>query len=133
MERIRAGETPSECSLVPAAGVLAGVGAELRGLASTVDEMESLVGNLIVAGAFFGSDSVYQLQALDHLRQSLQGIADFLDGLSANLPETRVDANAASAGVKLSQLRRALTGFAITGDNQCATDSGAFELFENVA
>ncbi len=119
--------------MVPASDLLLETGRELRALAENVDEMESLIGNLIVAGAFGGSQSVYQLQYLDHLRQSLGGIADFLEAISKSLPDHHIDALAATASLTLCDLSRRLSRIQVElqcGDEQ---DAGDYLAFENVA
>lgn len=125
--------TTQKVHMVPAADLLLGTGTELRALAANVDEMESLVGNLIVAGAFGGSQSVYQLQYLDRLRQSLVGIADFLDAISKSLPDHQIDAVEASASLTLSDLSRRLARICGETANAAEQDGGELHVFEQVA
>lgn len=129
MKSLSIANAACEAELVPSAEVLMGIGHELRTLAGGVDDIEELVSNLVVAGSFRGSASLYQLQSLDKLRQSLEGIADFLDVLSNVLPNSRFDPSPAAGVVKLADLSRRLSLAADPGF--CDEDEvGEFEAFQ---
>jgi len=127
---VKAGDT-LDTALVPLADVLETISAELRELATSVDGLEALVGNLVVAGGFGGSQSVYEFQTLDRLRQSISGIADFLDAARIVPGDCRVDAVKASQSVTLTALSRRL---AMQKDDEGSVDAcGSLELFDDVA
>lgn len=113
------------------AAVLSGVGSELRSLAIIIEELEELIANLVVAGAFAGSPSVYKLQALDKVCQTLEGLADFIDALKDLVPECQIDVELAGRLIKISDLSRRLSG-------ECSEDAGEIndgqcEVFDAVA
>lgn len=110
----------------PISQLLTRASAELRDMASVTDDLEALVGNLVLAGSFGTSNSIYDLQKLDLLRQSIAGIADFLDGICrSSHPGWTVDSNSAAETVKLAGLSERLRGAAAQEDY--VADS--FELF----
>ena len=113
----------------PVAQLLDRAVVEMRDLTSVVNELEALVGNLVLAGSFGTSNSIYDLQKLDFLRQSIGGIADFLDGirLSAD-PQWAVDTEMAAAPVKLADLAARLRGGLETA-SIADSDADCFELF----
>ena len=117
---------------VPVAGTLQRTSQELRGLADVADGIQSLVGELLVDRKSGDMGSLLQLQRLDHLRQSIAGIGDFLEALAATAPKHwLLDAAAASRVVSVSELGRRL---ASTHDGRLAAYSasaGEYELFDN--
>ncbi len=117
--------------LVPTVDVLAKISTELRELAASVDGLEALVGNLVVAGGFGGSQSVYEFQTLDRLRQSISGIADFLEAAQIVPDDCRIDALKASKAVTLAALSRRLA--MQTNEDAAADECGLLELFDDVA
>lgn len=111
--------------------VLAIVSAEVRMLSDTAGDLQDLIGNLVVAGAFGGSQSLYQLQSLDRLCQSLNAVADFLDGVaSGSSVEWKVDVSDAARAVKLADVCDRLTG-RTAGDESSGDLTGEFDDFEN--
>lgn len=113
---------------VPVPDVLRTTSDEVRMLAGSAADLQNLIGNLVVAGAFGGSQSIYELQNLDRLCQNLDAIADFLDGLSESaLPAWKVDVASAAKMIKLADVAQRLTGQ--TDDGQNAT--GEFDDFDN--
>ncbi len=113
---------------LPVPDVLLTVSNEVRMMADSAGDLQSLIGNLVVAGAFSGSQSIYELQSLDRLCQNLGAVADFLRGLSGNAsPEWKVDVRRAAEAVKLADVSERLTGRnAASGDT-----TGEFEEFES--
>lgn len=113
---------------VPVPDVLRTTSDEVRMLAGSAADLQNLIGNLVVAGAFGGSQSIYELQNLDRLCQNLDAIADFLDGLSESaLPAWKVDVASAAKTIKLADVAQRLTGQ--TADSQNAT--GDFDDFDS--
>lgn len=113
---------------VPVSDALRTTSDEVRMLAGSAADLQNLIGNLVVAGAFSGSHSIYELQNLDRLCQNLDAIADFLDGLSDSaLPGWKVDVATAAKTIKLADVAQRLTGQ--TADSQNAT--GEFEDFDS--
>ncbi|WP_409561304.1 hypothetical protein [Hyphomicrobium sp. MC8b] len=113
---------------VPVPDVLRTTSDEVRMLAGSAADLQNLIGNLIVAGAFGGSQSIYELQNLDRLCQNLDAIADFLDGLSESaLPAWKIDVASAAKTIKLADVAQRLTGQ--TADSQNAT--GDFDDFDS--
>lgn len=103
---------------------------ELRDLSSVVNELEALVGNLVLAGSFGSSNSIYDLQKLDHMRQHISGVADFLHGIRRiSEPNWTVDTLEASADVKLAELSNRLRGGISVPTEIDGSDAGHFELF----
>lgn len=105
--------------------------AEMRDLTSVVNDLEALVGNLVLAGSFGSSHSIYDLQKLDRVRQNIGGIADFLDGISrSSAPEWSIETDKAAASVKLADLSERLRGSA-AGSATAKDDAGDFEMFDS--
>lgn len=87
------------------------VGTEMRELAAVVNDLEMLVGNLVIAGAFGSTTSIYDLQKLDHLRQSIGGIAEFVEGIGRCAdPAWKVNVPKAAEAVTLAELCDRLRG-----------------------
>lgn len=113
---------------VPVPEILTTVSHEMRMLSDTAGDLQDLIGNLVVAGAFGGSQSLYELQSLDRLCQNLGAVADFLGGLAkSSSPDWKVDIFDASKAVKLADVCDRLTGRK-SGDGDA---TGDFEDFEN--
>ncbi|CCB67513.1 MULTISPECIES: hypothetical protein [unclassified Hyphomicrobium] len=113
---------------VPVPDVLRTTSDEVRMLAGSAADLQNLIGNLVVAGAFGGSQSIYELQNLDRLCQNLDAIADFLNGLSESaLPAWKVDVASAAKTIKLADVAQRLTGQ--TAGSQNAT--GDFDDFDS--
>jgi len=112
----------------PARDVLLRASNEVRMLADTAGDLQSLIGNLVVAGAFGGSQSIYELQSLDRLCQSLDAVAEFLKELSNGAsPDWKFDVTRAAEAVKLSDVSERLIGRKSEADDSC----GEFEDFDN--
>lgn len=111
----------------PLAAVLARLGSELSRLASEASRLEETVGDLPwdrLAGDTAGRDAVTVVQSLDHLRQSLEGLADFVQGVGSMTAEDwQVRTAMATAGLTLTGLVLHLSG-----DGQ-ADAGGDLELF----
>jgi hypothetical protein len=114
--------------LVPVAEVLTTLSHEVRVLSDSINHLQDLIGNLIVAGAFGGSHSLYELQCLDRLSQSLDAISSYLGGIS-NLarPEWKIDVSEALSSVKLAEVSERLSG--IKSETSELSGAGDFEDF----
>jgi hypothetical protein len=98
-----------EPEALPVAGTLHRTSRELRALAAATDTIQCLVGELLLERKPTDVTSLLELQRLDHLRQSIAGIADFLDALGTAAPSHwRLDAMAASRAVSVLELAQRL-------------------------
>ncbi len=103
----------------------------MRLLSDSIGDLQDLIGNLLVAGAFSGSSSLYGLQCLDRLTQNLEAVADFLVGVSKqSSPDWKVDIAEASRAVKLADVSGRLNGVAGKAAEMPDAGSGDFEDFE---
>lgn len=107
--------------------VLRTVSDEVRMLSDSAGDLQNLISNLVVAGAFGGSHSIYELQNLDKLCQSLEAVADFLGGLAKGASaDWKLDVVAASGAVKLADVSERLTGQTRLED---VAETGEFDDF----
>lgn len=99
-------------------------------MAGVVEDLEVLIGNLIIAGGIKSSSSLFQLQKLDRLRQELAGLAEYADGVGRlSLSHWKVDAVEAAHFVTLLELSDRLVHD--RGQPSGASDTpGECELFE---
>ncbi len=110
--------------------ILTTVSAEVRMLSDMADDLQNLVGNLVVAGAFDGSPSLYQLQSLDRLSQNLSAVADFLSSVAdGSSKDWKVDVSGAARAVKLADVCDRLTGRK-TSNETAEEAAGEFDDFE---
>jgi hypothetical protein len=101
---------------------------EVRMLSEMAGDLQNLVGNLVVAGAFGGSQSIYELQSLDRLSQNLDAVAEFLLTLSESAPlDWKIDVTRAAETVKLADVSVRLTG----QKPETEDSNGEFEDFDN--
>jgi hypothetical protein len=101
----------SEGKLVSVPEMLTTVSHEVRVLSDSVIDLQDLVGNLVVAGAFGGSPSIYELQCLDRISQGLEAISDYLKAAAGlSQPEWKIDGAAALSAVKLAEISERLSG-----------------------
>jgi hypothetical protein len=99
---------------------------------SHVNDLQELIGNLVVAGAFGGSHSLYELQSLDRISQSLDAISDYLGGASKlSSPAWKIDVAEASRCVKLAEVSDRLNG--IKREDASQDSAGDFDDFELTA
>jgi hypothetical protein len=118
-------------ALVPVPEVLTTLSHEVRVLSDSVNDLQDLIGNLVVAGAFDGSPSLYELQCLDRISQSLDAISDYLGGISKQSSgEWKIDVAEASRGVKLAEVSERLNGNKHEGEEASQSSAGDFEEFE---
>ncbi len=116
---------------VPVPEILTTVSDEVRMLSDAAGDLQDLIGNLVVAGAFGGSQSLYELQSLDRLCQNLSAVADFLGGLAKSSSfDWKVDVLNASQAVKLADVCDRLTGRK-SGGGTAEDATGDFDDFES--
>jgi hypothetical protein len=108
--------------------VLKSVSDEVRMLSDMAADIQNLIGNLLVAGAFDGSQSVYQLQSIDKLCQNLGAVADFVENIAKKTSaDWKVEVTGASNAVKLTEVGNRLGGRS-PRNNESA---GEFEDFDD--
>lgn len=119
-------------TLVAMPEVLATLSNEIRLLSDGVNDLQELIGNLIVAGAFGGSHSLYELQSLDRISQNLDAISDYLGGAAKiSSPDWKIDVAEASRAVKIAEIGDRLNG--IRPDDSAQHEAGDFDDFELTA
>ena len=118
----------AEAMMIPMPEVLETLSGEVRLLAGEMNDLQELVSNLVVAGAFGGSNSIYKLQSIDRIWQSLEAISDYLGGVS-NLSSAswKIDVATASQSVKLAEVAERLRGIKPAQDAH--SEAGDFEDF----
>lgn len=90
--------------------VLGRVGHELLQLSGSLGQLEALIGPLILQAARRDAHLVRQIQDLDHVRQKMQALAEFVAALAHVAPEScLVDTAAAARLVNLADLAVRLT------------------------
>jgi len=102
----------------------------VRVLSDSVNDLQDLIGNLVVAGAFGGSQSLYELQSLDRLSQSLDAVSNYLIGISKLAkPEWKIDVSEALKSVKLADVSERLSGIKSETSDAQQNGAGDFEDF----
>jgi|BarGraIncu00222A_1022003.scaffolds.fasta_scaffold136274_2 hypothetical protein len=71
----------------PMGDVLARVAHELNHLSGRIGHVETLVGPLVLIAAPRDADLLRHIQDLDHIRQKVEGLADFLAALALVAPD----------------------------------------------
>jgi hypothetical protein len=116
-------------SLVTVSDLLTRLSHEVRMLSDGIVDVQELIGNLVVAGAFGGSHSLYELQCLDRISQSLDAVSTCLGGASKLASaEWKIDAAEASRGIKLAELSDRLSGVESDASQSGAGDFDDFAL-----
>jgi len=111
--------------------VMSTLGHELRMLSDGVTELQDLIGDMVASGELGGAASIYELQCLDRLAQSLGAVAEFVDGIGRqSSADWHVDRAEASRDVKLAELSKRLNGAAASDDD---SETGVFEGFDDWA
>jgi hypothetical protein len=111
--------------------ILTTISEEVRMLSDSANGLQDLIGNLVVAGAFGGSQSLYELQSLDRLCQNLGAVADFLASVAQSSSlDWKVDLSDAVQVVKLVDVCDRLIGRK-NEDDPSETATGEFDDFEN--
>jgi hypothetical protein len=102
---------------------------EVRMLSDSVVDVQDLIGNLDVAGAFGGSHSLYELQCLDRISQSLEAVSACLGGASKlSSADWKINVAEASRGIKLAELCARLHGVESDTSQSGAGDFDDFAL-----
>ncbi len=111
--------------------VLSATANELHDLAGRTAGMQILIGKVIANAELAAQSDLYELQQLDHITQSLEGLADFLTHLAISTPKNWHYPNLAAADViKLEALAARLTGNACQINATLCEDSGGdLDLF----
>ena len=113
----------------PMGDVLARVAHELNHLSGRIGHVETLVGPLVLIAAPRDADLLRHIQDLDHIRQKVEGLADFLAALALVAPDDcLVDAGGAARLMTLADLAARLT---LSYESAVATGAafGDCELF----
>lgn len=114
--------------LVPMPEVLATLENEIRVLSDGINDLQELIGNLVVAGAFDGTQSLYELQSLDRMSQSLDAISDYLGSASKlSSPEWKIDVAEAARSIKLADVSDRLKG--LKQEASSGTHAGDYDDF----
>lgn len=115
-------------TLVPIPEVFTKISHEIRMLSDGINDLQELISNLVVAGAFGGSHSLYELQSLDRISQSLDAISDYLGGASKlSSQDWKIDVAEASRCVKLAEISDRLNG--VKREETTQSGSGDFDDF----
>jgi len=121
-------ETPART--MPIADLLRRMAHELRHLTPVVDNLQVLVGRLVLASAIPDGAAAHQLQHFDSLGQTLAAIADFAEALGGDAPaEWLLDPRSASRAVRLSDLAERLVSHLESPVASEAAVAGEFEFF----
>jgi CelD/BcsL family acetyltransferase involved in cellulose biosynthesis len=114
---------------VPIADVLRRVGRELAHLGRVLEQFENLTIPFILEAGRRDVDLLHQVQGVDHIGQTLSGLADFLAALApAASDRWRVDPRAAAGTVTLAELAARLA-LSDEGGSTCPDERGDVELF----
>lgn len=100
---------------------------ELRDLARKTDHIQAIVSKMVTEGANISDSHIYELQSLDHITQSIDGLADFLQALSTDTPQEWAykDLKAVDC-VKLEALAARLSGKTPPASNENDADVDLF-------
>ncbi len=111
------------------ARVMANAAKELRTLTDSAHHMQTVVSKLIATSSTGADETIRDLQALDHITQSIEGLAHFLDALSEDTPAGWEYPDLAAADrVKLEDMARRL----LNAEPNCAAPDdrdGDLDLF----
>ena len=93
----------------PAATLLSNASRELRSLRILVERFEAAAYVLLKNAPSTDAKEITDIQELDHLMQTINNIADFIDGISVNLPaDLDVQEAEALKSIKLEALAHRL-------------------------
>jgi hypothetical protein len=124
----------SDKATAPLSEVLARIGWELRDLASAADDLQAVISPNVSNCRCTQWSDLTALQSLDLMRQTLEGVAHFVEALAiaggGNLQnDPHVDPHHASRGVMLSALSTRLTRSRGVDAATASTASGDCEHF----
>ncbi len=95
----------------PVAEILSSVMAEISALAGDADRLQEVIGRLMPEGDQLDHDVIRQAQSIDIIVQRLQGLSQFLQTLSSDVPMGwKLDAHTAADGLLLADLAHRLGG-----------------------
>ncbi len=134
MKTRNASAEASACPQAPIGDVLGRVSHELAHLGRQLDDLEAVIGPLILAAGRREADVLHHAQGFDHIGQKLAGLADFLAALAPFASsQWLVDPSAAARVFTLADLAARLkaSGDApqIYADPASLADWGDCELF----
>jgi hypothetical protein len=121
-------ERGSEAEGEPIADVLSRVRDELDQIASSIDNMQAVVGELTWDLARQDPEYMKAMQSVDHSAQVVAGLGEFLVALVKDAPtDWKLNPNAASKIVRLADLAARLATSSPAGGD--ADDSGDCDFF----
>lgn len=96
---------PSACMQAPIGDVLDRVSHELAHLACLLDDLEAVIGPLLLDAGRRDADVLHHAQGFDHIGQKLSGLADFLGALAPSASrQWLIDPSKAAKVVTLADL-----------------------------
>ncbi len=122
------GDTPGDESLPE---VLMRIVSELHDVAYLIERMEPQISSSEHPGVMDEADRMKVLQGIDLAVQKTRGLAEFIDTITAGIPEDwAIDTTIALSLVKLADMQKALAAGARHGHSQpISKASGDFEFF----
>lgn len=124
----------AQVTFEPVVEVLARIHAELEDISRCIDHNQAMIAKATWAAGSTDMDYVRAMQDADLSAQRVAGIADFLQAISAAAqPQWRVDTDAATATLKLSEQLRLLGNPGSRSHRDLSapvdTDAGDVDLF----
>jgi hypothetical protein len=124
---MRSSDPESGAFVMPMANVLHRIGTELNDIAQWMVHMQTVVSPLVSETA--SSETIHQVQHLDHIAQKLAALADFLAALAPSTPaHWELDPSPATQVVTLSGLTARLLAMD-SEPAQASISAGDCELF----
>ncbi len=125
--------SPLETSMMEEAvpAVLLRIVSELHDIAYLIERIEPQLLEVTGAKSLESPSAMKVLQGIDLAVQKTRGIAEFIDTISAEIPEgLMIDVATALSLVKLSEMKKALGGGAMMGHSQPLNKAaGDFDFF----
>lgn len=110
--------------------VLTTLSHETRVLADGLNELQTVIGELLAAGALRNSPALYELQSLDRLSQGLETVSDCLGGMSKQSSlDWKIDVAEATRHAKLSDIKDRLNNNVPGAGTNAKDPTGDFEDF----
>jgi len=104
---------------------------EIRRAAAVLVEIEHAIGNAITGSSEWDREHLREIQMLDHVQQTLDGLSGFLDALRVGLSEEWVvDAKGAARSVNMSDLSARLRGDDSAKGDEPKSSEDVYELFD---
>ncbi|MBL4870420.1 MAG: hypothetical protein JKX72_05650 [Robiginitomaculum sp.] len=112
------------------ARVLQNTANELRALTDKTAHIQTVIGKLMATCSADATDTLHDLQSLDHITQSIEGLAHFLDALSGDTPaHWQYPDLVAVNKVKLAELAQSLLSSTDCEPIVTESVSGEMDLF----